>query len=341
MKRNPRYLLSTAGLILGLLLHPPALNAQEVVDYVTIDSLRVGDIFTFSLTLTKDRDYGKIIYPDSSHFGPSLEMRSRQHYRVTDFRDSLVYQLQFFDTEDAAIPRLPVHLVNAGDTTTVYTTRTPIHFKTVLQSENPEFRPLKPIFDFARAWWPYLLLLLLLGLLGWYLYRYYLQQQAKPEPEPESSFQPTPFSNPLQSLASALKQLRSYSFDTQEDFEMFYIKLGDSIRAYFEELYRIPALESTSREILHDLRRRAADEKLIEKTNEVLREADMVKFARFTPSEEEARRALDKAEDFLDRAREVDSTRIEQKRRRHMIEMQKERAAFVKKQKQEEAEALS
>jgi len=319
-----------------------SLRAQQLTEYVQVDSLTVGDTFTYTLTLSKDREYDDIIFPDSAAFANPFELRSQERHRVSDFKDSLIYHLQFFGTEDHTIPPLEVRLINEADTTVLQTNPVPIAFKTVLQSEEEEFRPLKPIFNFAAAWWPYILAFLLLLAAGGYLYYLYKEKGLEPsEPEVQQEYSPTPFQDPLNRLKNILSQLKGYSLTSENDFKVFYINLGDAIREYFEDLYHIPALESTSREILYELERRSVDEELIEKTKEVLREADMVKFAKFTPTEAQAKKALQKADAFLKRAKEVDKPRIDHLRRKHHQENERKRREFKEAQAEQKAEAES
>jgi len=73
----------------------------------------------------------------------------------------------------------------------------------------------------------------------------------------------------------------------------------------------------TSREILRAMQQYPADREMITITRKVLNEADMVKFARFTPSGKQAKEALDLAQDFLNTARSLDSVRIDQLRKNH------------------------
>lgn len=314
-------------------------HSQNVTEYAKIDSLNVGDLFSYTITLSKDQPYESIIFPDSSSFGPSFEIRSQQRFQVTDFKDSLIYHIQFFGTEDATIPKLPVQLVNGPDTSTIYTNAVPVPFKTVLQSEDEEFRPLKPIFDFAAAWWPYILALLLLLAAAWYLYLLYKEKGLKPQPVTRQEYSPAPFQDPLNRLSNILSQLKGYTFSSKKDFKQFYINLGDAIREYFEDLYHIPALESTSREILYELNRLSVDDELIDKTKAVLQEADMVKFAKFTPTEAQAEKALDKAYAFLKRAQEVDKPRVDHLRRKHQQKNEKQRQAFEQAQQSMEEQA--
>lgn len=317
---------------------PSVSVAQEVEEFFGSDSLRVGDKVTFSFTLELDQDYDNVVLPDSSHFGSDFEIIDRERHRLSASRDSVVYELQFFGTEDSEIPRLPIHLVESNDTTSTYTTAIPVYFKTVLASEDEEFRPLKPIFDFAAALWPYLLALLLIAAAGWYLYKKYYLQEPEPEPQDRPEFTAPPFEDPLRSLSHRLENLKNYTFRTEKDFDRFYVSLGDAIRTYFEHLYKIPALESTSREIIYELDRRAVDPDLIAATKNVLREADMVKFAKFTPTEEQAALALEKGEQFLKRARRIDGPKVEQMHREHTLKVEEQRKAFEEEFKTETAE---
>lgn len=311
-------------------------SAQTVNEYVKADSLRVGDNFAFSISLQMTEEYDDIVFPDSADFGDIFEIRKRQQFKVNTYKDSVAYQLQFFGTADTLLPALPVHLVQGGDTTTVYTNPVHISFQSLLATEDEELRPFKPIFDFAAAWWPYIVGLLLLLIAAAAVYYYFTKKEPETETQPRPTFQPVPFRDPLQELQQTLSDLSKADPVTNKQFEKFYINLGDAIREYFEELYRIPALESTSREIIQQLDQRAIDEGLVNDTREVLKEADMVKFAKFTPTTKQAEKALEKGYNFLDRARQVDSSKIEHMRRRHQAKMEKERDKFYSKHKTEE-----
>ncbi|MCW9707340.1 hypothetical protein [Fodinibius salsisoli] len=310
-------------IILGLVLSifPITSQAQTINEYSTVDSLRVGDTFDFSITLNRDREYDDIIFPDSSDLPSNFEVRSQSQFKVTSFKDSVHYKLQFFATADTVLPKLPVSLVQGQDTTTLYTNLVPVGFQSVLASQDESLRPLKPIFDFAAAWWPYILAFLLLCIAGYFLYTYFTKPAPPKAKEPEP-FVPTPFVDPLQNLQQHIAHLEQMKPSTHEEFKEFYIELGDAIRQYFEDLHHIPALESTSSEILQNLKNQSIDKQLVDDTRAVLQEADMVKFAKFTPTTEQAGRALEKAHNFLEQARNIDAPRVEQLRREHQSNME-------------------
>lgn len=319
---------------------PEAGQSQTLNEFTTVDSLQVGDTFDFSITLNRDQEYDEVTYPDSSHFGPTFEIRSKEQFKLSEYKDSVHYKLQFFGTADTLIPKLPIQLRQNQDTTTLYTKPVPIEFSSLISENDDSFRPLKPIFEFARAWWPYLLALLLLAVAGYYGYHYYqrwLEDQKEPEERPE--FTPTPFVNPLKEFKKSIQKLENAKLETQEDYKEFYSDLGDAIRQYYESLYNLPALESTSRELLIMLSNGAIDEDLITDTRAVLQEADMVKFAKFNPTPKQAQKALDKAYNFLKRARKVDGPRIDHMRREHQAKIEAQRKQFYgKHEKNDEVE---
>jgi hypothetical protein len=320
-----------------IVLIPITGQTQNLKEFSTVDSLRVGDTFDFSITLEKGREYDDIAFPDSSHFSNTFEIRSRKLYKLSEFKDSVYYELQFFGTVDTLIPKLPVHLVQQEDTTTLYTKPIPIRFSSVLADNDESLRPLKPIFEFARVWWPYLLALLILAVAAYYGYQYYLQWKEQQEQEKERpTFDPTPFQNPLKEFRKSIQQLENAELSSQEDYKVFYSDLGDAIRQYYESLYNLPALESTSGELLTMLKNGSVDQDLIDDTRAVLQEADMVKFAKFNPTPKQAERALQKAYNFMDRAQEIDGPRIEHLRRKHQANIEAQREAFYEEYENDE-----
>lgn len=311
-------------------------QAQNLSEAVNIDSLKVGDTFDYSIILDRNQEYTQINFPDSTEFGTSIEIRSRKQYSVSSFKDSVSYQLQFFGTADTTIPQLPVYLIQDQDTTILYTNPVPVRFSSVLTAQDSTFRPFKPIFDFAAAWWPYILGLLILLAIAYYLYKYYTEERKEEDTREQKTFVPTPFVNPIHELRNTINRLEEMELSGPKDFKIFYIDLGDAIREYYETLYKIPALESTSRELLTMLKKRAIDEDLVADTRAVLQEADMVKFAKFTPTNKQAERALKKAHNFLERAQSVDGPRVEHMRRKHNSEMETKRQQFYEEQRQPE-----
>lgn len=287
-------------------------TAQTVSVQSPTDSLTVGQTFDVSITIRTQSAFSKIIFPDSTHFPSSLSLHKSQHFRVNDFSDSTLYKLQFFSTESITLPPLPVRIIGNSDTTLIFTNPLVLAYKKTISSIDDEFKPLKPIYDFPKNIWPYLIIALLVLIIGYLIWRKFFLNNTE-EIREEA---PVPiFVNPLDELERSLSRIRNNHQNLpQKNFKHFYSELGDALRLYFEDLYDIPALESTTREVLRYLDAFGVDNDLIYHTRKVLNEADMIKFAKFNPTLDQSWKALDEADAFLIRAKNVDIMRIERKR---------------------------
>ena len=317
-----RHILATHVLLICLLLtggYAEQASAQDLHTYVDRDSVRAGDTLTLSLVLNRDQDYVSVRFPGVEAFEDGeLHFLEREHHRVGGARDSVVYHLQFFGTDDLEIPGFQVELEDeAGEVSTLASNPVPLTFKSVLEEGEDQFRPMKPIFTFAASLLPWLLLTLLLLAVGFLIYRFYTRQPATELPA-EPTPAPLPFNNPLHQLKEELEALSGdHSPLGTRNFEAFYIRLGDAMRRYIENVYKIRALEMTSGELLRSLREYPADHEVIESARRVLNEADMVKFARFEPDMQQAGKALEITWTFFEVVSRNDETMIEQLQAAH------------------------
>jgi hypothetical protein len=313
-----------------------SLKAQEVVSIVDADTLTPGDIVTYTLVTKKTSDNQQTVVPDSSAFGEDFEIRSSSMYKPDVYTDSLVMELQYFGVGANQIPGFDLPITDGNDTTFKSLSPVPLSYKTLVEDpENAPLQPLKDIFEFAIEWWLYLLLALAVILIGYFLYRWGKSRDAEETHEPEV-FTPTPFVNPIAQLSKGLTEVSESDALNSDDFKSFYSELGDVIRTYFEDAYNIDALEMTTRELMRELNTKAVDDELIQHANAILRQADMVKFARFVPSLESAYKDLDKGKGFLEKVKRIDGPRIESLKRRHERMEEEARQLFEEKQQQQQ-----
>lgn len=307
-------------------------QAQQIHTFVETDSLQVGDQFTLSIVL--EGNYVLQNYPDADAFHEDIEMQNRQRFQAAANRDSIVYTLQFFSLEDITIDRLRFELQD----TTLQSSRVPLFFKTTLAEDDAEFRPFKPIFDFTRSYWPWILTLLLAAVLGYFLYKK-LKERAQKDTFMPVPFNEKPFVNPLHELEKSVQAIASEPPPVNEkEFEQFYIRLGDAIRLYLKRVYEFPALEMTSGEIVRKLQELRASSDLIKKVKKVLYDADMVKFAKFNPASDQVSDAIKTGKDFVETARTIDSERIgylEHLHNEEQKELQEKHEEHEQKRKQE------
>jgi hypothetical protein len=283
--------------------------SQQISVTVPDDSLTVGETFFYAITVKSSTSFDKVIFPDSSHFSGDLEFISSKHFKISENSDSTEFNLQFFGVEDIIIPPLPVRIVTNADTALVFTEPENLFYKQTIASEEDPLKPLKEIFKFPRTIWPYLLAFLLLIAAGIFIWWKYFKDKENEAPE---TVEIPDFQNPLSELENLLNQIKErHTNNPQKDYKRFYSELGDALRWYIEELYKIPALESTSREVIRYMDAFGVDVEMVKHTRIVLNEADMIKFAKFKPTLDQSWKAFHEGYTFLDRARIVDSKRID------------------------------
>lgn len=311
-RRTIRYILVS---VLLLLLASTKGFSQSYSTVLTsdIDSVQVGQTFYLNVKIQINQQIDKLLLPDSSALPPEVEWLDTQQFKITDFADSLKIRVQFFGNSDVFIPGLPVGFVLDGDTTKTLTNNLLIPFKTVLPSETAELKPIKPIFEFKR--FPWAVLIIALGVIAAAVWAFFTLKNKTKAPKVVKVVKQEPFTSPLTELEQTLAMLKDeYNLAQTQDFKYFYSAISDSVRKYYEDLYVIPALESTTRELLRYLDAFGVDLEMIKLTRSILNKADMVKFAKFTPTLDGAFACHNDALTFLERAKLIDADRIARKK---------------------------
>ena len=81
----------------------------------------------------------------------------------------------------------------------------------------------------------------------------------------------------------ALKNLESAGLCDRGEIKSHYVQLTDILRNYFDREYELDTVESTTHEIVSLLKSKKIDALLLKEINELLEEADLVKFAKSSP----------------------------------------------------------
>ncbi|MEX1137270.1 MAG: hypothetical protein WEB89_10240 [Balneolales bacterium] len=301
-------------LILLILLPLPALS-QQVTRSVDRDSISVGDEVRYKLTVPRSSGVDEVIYPGNSDFGNDFDVTGQDTFSGAH-SDSAVYTLQYFGSDDATMPEVPVGLVSGRDTLWLSAPPLSMEFTSRVDDESGSFRPFKPLYEFSLSVLPFIIAALLLALLAGLAWRYYRNREVEEKPIAEPKAPPL-FKDPLATLEQELELVKAEYSHPEEDIKGYYLRLGNAIRSYFEELYDIPALESTTAELANELRDELVDNALRYPTLLLLQQADMVKFAKFRPGRDQCIKAMQEADNFLTEARRIDGPRVRSMKTRH------------------------
>lgn len=260
--------------------------AQKQRVETSIDTTRNKVGAQFNLTLRTNVDtLSTVVFPSGTNFG-SLEV-IRNYVADTvkkGDRWELVkkYGLAQFDSGKYTVPKLRV-LINGKP-----------YFSDSLRVEvsgvavdtlKQKMYDIKPIMEAPSAgWgiWLYLLALLAIGGLGYLVYVLSKKYQKK-------KTEAVIFKSPIEKATALLSNLEKKQLVQRGEVKDYYSELTNIARTYIEEVIHIPAMESTTSELIAALRNAASQKKMpvnqetLENLERVLKTADLVKFAKSRP----------------------------------------------------------
>ena len=256
--------------------------AQEPAVKASIDTtkIRIGEQFQYKI-IVNDTDH--VIIPKLKNLG-KLEVISEG--KTDTLKNKLIkkYVLTGFDSGAYYIPRQQIYIKNKvylTDSLLVNVATVPIDTTKVKKY------PIKAILDEPytfddfkpHLWW----ILTILGIIAIILYFVF---KKKKEEKPEEIIPVIP---PYEEAIQKLHQLDSKLLWQNNKVKEYYSELTDIVRGYIERELHIPALESTTDELI-DMLTEIYQKKEIETTKEtikklkaLLQEADLVKFAKSKP----------------------------------------------------------
>ncbi len=201
-----------------------------------------------------------------------------------------------FDSGSYLIPAIPFRFVKNGNTVQLLTNPLPVHVNNVAV-DSLALAPIKTIIAEPLTFedvWPYLLVGILLLLAG--LGVYYFIKKKKTEELPP----PPELVIPAYKLAlDKLDKLEQDKLWQQGKVKAYQSQLTYIVREYIENRYSIQALESTTDEILHQLKPLDISETHKLELRNLLQMADLVKFAKAIPPADIHARQMEQVRQFI------------------------------------------
>jgi hypothetical protein len=262
-----------------------SLFAQKVTTSVDTTKNKIGA--EFKLTLKTDVDtFSKVKFPEAKNFGALEVIHS---YKIDTVRNGARYELikkyglTQFDRGKYTIQRIPV-LINGK---VVFSDSIKVEVNDIqvdtLKQKMYDIKDIAQVESPIGNWWIYLLILLVIGIAGYFIYQFIKKRQNQPKAEV------IVFKSPIEKATTLLQQLENKELWQKGEIKDYYSELTDIARNYIEEEINIPAMESTTSELIDGLRKAAKQKKLklsnetVENLEKVLKQADLVKFAKVKP----------------------------------------------------------
>lgn len=246
---------------------------------------KIGAQFNLTLKTTVDTT-AKVVFPKGETFGPMMVIRDPKPDTLKKgARYELIkkYGLTQFDSGVYIIPKLKV-LINKkpyfSDTLRVEVANVKVD---TLQQNLYDIKPTIQVETPSKSWWWWYLIIagiiLVTGGLIYFIIKLFLNKKVKEEV----------YKTPIEKATSLLKTLENKQLWQKGEVKSYYSELTDIARNYIEEEIHIPAMESTTTELIEGLRKVAGQKKMplsqetFENLEKVLKQADLVKFAKSKP----------------------------------------------------------
>ena len=262
--------------------------AQQKRVTTSVDSTKVKIGAQINLTFKTTVDtLSKVAFPEGKLFG-SLEVL--ESYPTDTIKENEKYQLikkyglTQFDSGKYTIPSLKV-IINSKPfaTDSVLVEILPVVVDT-LKQHMYDIKDISTVPNDYSNWWIYLLILIGIAGIGYLIY-YLIKKNRKPLEEE------IVYASPIEKATAHLKSLEKKSLVERGEVKEYYSELTDIARTYIEEAIEIPAMESTTDELISAFKIAIVKKKLslteetIKNLEKVLKQADLVKFAKSKPLE--------------------------------------------------------
>ena len=264
-------------------------HAQDVTAMAGADkqSYEVGDYINYSISVNSGKNV--LVFPpvlkDSLKGAELIQTlqpvsEEKEGRLLTTFR----FTISKYDSGEVRIPHLAVTYSSGSGSEKKSVLTNAVSFTvTTLKVQGEDIKDIKDPVKIPLDWkviliWSLVALLVIAG--AAYLYLYYrkkrLQKQGivrvvKKEPHEEA--------------LDELDRLEAKKLWQSGQIKQYHTEITGIIRRYFEERFRVPALEITTNELLGNLEKVKETENISIITSDFLNNADLVKFAKYVPME--------------------------------------------------------
>lgn len=260
--------------------------SQKITTSIDSSQIKIGSQFHLTLKASVSAK-DKVVFPEGKFFG-ALEILASYPIDTIKNQNQIElikkYGLTQFDSGRYIIPKLLVKINQTAFRTDslsvlvnnvkVDTTKQQMFdIKNIIATEE------KP----GSEWWKWLVLLMLIIASGFASY-FIIKKIQKREDLAEEFF-----ASPIEKAIAYLQNLDKKQLLQKGEVKEYYSEMTDIARTYIEESVKVPAMESTSSELITALKKAISEKKMfinraeLDQFKAVLENADLVKFAKSKP----------------------------------------------------------
>ncbi|MCB9255569.1 MAG: hypothetical protein H6579_00405 [Chitinophagales bacterium] len=271
-------------------------SAQKIEISFDKDSMLIGDHLVLHILVTgqkEDRIFLPL-YQDSIASFEIIEAYPPDTGENTISQNILLTQFKEGTYIFGGIPAILQDVYNNFDT--ISSNDVMLHVSTLEVDTSQAIKPFKsikslpfPWKEFLKKWGPIIAVIVLaIIILFWYLIK---RKKLFVVPE-----KPKTMLDYYEEAIKNLEELDSKKLWQNDQIKEYYLGISEILRSYLEGRFGVNAMESTTDEIREEL---FLDNSLKNKVCEILEQADLAKFAKFKPLNDENLRMMKLAKDFV------------------------------------------
>ena len=344
-KKTSRCIPALPGILLLIFVLTSDLVGAQVSSRVDTTRIRIGEQFNYEIAI-EEVDGVRLPKFESD----SLNRVGLVASKIDSLKNRLIvkYTLTSFDSGQYVLPGQEVFIrdrrfltdpvtIDVG-TVPVDTLKQPMHHIKDIKSEPYLFS------DYLNYFWGLIVALLIIGIILYYFLR--------DKPTHEEVIERIP---PFDMAKQRLQELDEKKLIEQNRIKAYYVELTDIVRSFIEREMHIPALESTTDELIETITDFNSSSKLnipedtLNKLRRLLQEADLVKFAKMKPLLNEIDLHRKDAETVIDvihpaqlakqkreeeeRSREEESNKMKKEKEKELKQMEEKAGPIKEKSK--------
>lgn len=262
-----------------------AFGQKQVQTSIDSTKIKIGSQANLTLKATVDTA-AQVSFPEGKTFGVLEVIESYPIDTVTKgamYELVKKYGLTQFDSGRYVIPRLPVVINNK----TIQTDSLILEVATIkvdtLQQKMYDIKPIATAKSDYSVWLWFFITIAVLAAIGFGIWWFIKNRKQT------TKAAPAVLTTPIERATSQLQNLEKKGLVEKGEVKEYYSELADIARTYIEEAIHIPAMESTTGELIEAMRRATQRRKMslrqetFEQLEQVLKNADLVKFAKSRP----------------------------------------------------------
>ena len=286
-------------------------TAQPVKVEAKLDTnnILIGDQFYLNLKIFQPKE-AEVSYPDIEEaLSPETEileyLKSDTVHSDDEIQVNRRYRITSFDSGRVNISPLVFHYQYDGKKDSAKTEPLALNVRTVKVDSTKTIFDIKGPMKAPVSWrevLPYILGVLglaIIAFLVWFFIKKYKFRKTEHEPEKPKE--------PAHVIAlRELDKLKEEKLWQNDNVKLYYTGLADILRTYLWHRYDIKTLERTTDEILNSLRNTGfSNDELFNKLEQILKTADLVKFAKMQPLPDENDKNMNEAYEFVNQTKLV------------------------------------